>query len=325
MARRTIEATLVAVCLLACLASAGARAQSKSRGEDAEYHAAITRALEEYNLGHWTEAKVFFREAHARKPSARTLRGIGLACYESRNYVEAIDYLGQALASSVQPLTAEMRSAAQKLIDQSRQFVMRAEIQLRPASAELFVDGKPVQLGADGSMLLDPGEHELSAVAPGYETAQRRVNTEGGSARQLHIVLKPQGARKQPVAAPGGEVQSDLALSDSGATQAPTDADSVLPWLAIGGSVAVAATGGVLLGLGLSDKAAVEGTRDGASWQSKKGANDRSVPLQMAGGIALGAGIAGLAASLAWQLWPAEERAVSVRLGPQGATVRTSF
>jgi hypothetical protein len=323
MTRRTVEATLVAVCLLAGAASASA--QSKSRSEEAEYHEAITRALEEYNLGHWTEARVFFREAHARKPSARTLRGIGLACYESRNYVEAIDYLGQALANSVQPLTPDMRSAAQKLIDQSRQFVMRAEIELRPASAELFVDGKPVRLGADGSTLLDPGEHELSVVAPGYETSQRRENTEGGSARQLHFVLKPQGAGKQPAAAPRGEVRSELALSGASATQPQSDSDSVLPWLAIGGSVAVAATGGVLLGLGLSDKAAVEGTRDGATWESKKGANDRSVPLQMAGGIALGAGIAGLAASLAWQLWPSEERTVSMQIGPGAATLRTQF
>jgi tetratricopeptide (TPR) repeat protein len=319
MGRKTVEATLFAVCLL--FGPAGASAQSKRA--DAEYHEAITRALDEYNLGHWTEAKVFFREAHARKPSARTLRGIGLACYESRNYVEAIDYLGQALANSVQPLTPEMRNAALKLIEQSRQFVMRAEIELVPESAELFVDGKPVQLAADGSMLLDPGEHEISAIAPGYETAQRRVNTEGGSARQLHFVLKPRGARQQPLAAPRSEVRSELALNR--VDSAASDSESVLPWLAIGGSVAVAATGGVLLGLGLSDKAAVEGTRDGASWESKKGANDRSVPLQMAGGVALGVGLAGLAASLAWQLWPSDERAVSLQVVPGAATLRTRF
>jgi hypothetical protein len=323
MARRTVEATVVAVCLVFGAASASAQ-QSKSRADEAAYHDAITRALDEYNLGHWTEAKVFFREAHARKPSARTLRGIGLACYESRNYVEAIDFLGQALASSVQPLTPDMRSAAQKLIEQSRQFVMRAEIELVPETAELFVDGKPVQLAADGSTLLDPGEHEISVVAPGYETAQRRVNTEGGSARQLHFVLKPQGAHKQPIAAPRS-VRSELALNDAGSASTPSDSESVLPWLAIGGSVAVAATGGVLLGLGLSDKAAVEGTRDGASWESKKGANERSVPLQTAGGVALGVGLAGLAASLAWQLWPSDERALSVQLAPGAATLRTRF
>lgn len=303
---RTVDAIGLASWLILGAASAHAQS-SKTRAEDAAYHEAIGRALQEFNLGHWTEANVFFREAHARRPSARTLRGIGLACYESRNYVDAIDFLGQALVSSVQPLTADMRTAATKLIEQSRQFVMRAEVELSPKNAELFVDGRPVRLAADGSTLLDPGEHELSVVAAGYTTSQRRVNTEGGSSRQLHFVLKPKPVLAVQTAI---EVHPDLAReSESESDSEPdsdSDSESLLPWLAIGASVAVAATGGVLLGLGLSDKAAVEGTRDGASWADKKSANERAVPLQTAGGVMIGVGVAGLAASLAWQLWPSE-------------------
>jgi len=335
---RTFAAAQLASWLI--LGTASAEAQTaQTRANDAAYHEAIGRALQEFNLGHWTEAKVFFREAHARKPSARTLRGIGLACYESRNYVEAIDFLGQSLQSGVQPLTPDMRSAATKLIEQSRQFVMRAEVELAPKNAELFVDGKPVKLAADGSTLLDPGEHELSAIAAGYTTVQRRVNTEGGSERQLHFVLKPksgavaaasvpvpQRAAAPVVAAPeAAEPQPKLALMEVEAEPAPesdSGSDSLLPWLAIGGSVAVAATGGVLLGLGLSDKAAVETTRDGGSWPNKKSANERAVPLQTAGGVMLGVGVAGLAASLAWQLWPSEEQAVSLQVGPGAVTLR---
>jgi hypothetical protein len=338
---RTFAAALLASWLIL---GTGARAQTaQSRANDAAYHEAIGRALQEFNLGHWTEAKVFFREAHARKPSARTLRGIGLACYESRNYVEAIDFLGQSLQSSVQPLTPDMRLAATKLIEQSRQFVMRVEVELAPKSAELFVDGKPVKLAADGSTLLDPGEHELSAIAAGYTTVQRRVNTEGGSERQLHFVLKPKSgavaaasvpaprpAAPPLVAAPeAAEPQPKLALTEVEAepgseseSESDSGSDSLLPWLAIGGSVAVAATGGVLLGLGLSDKAAVEGTRDAGSWPDKKSASERSVPLQTAGGVLLGVGVAGLAASLAWQLWPSEEQGVSLQVGPGALTVR---
>jgi hypothetical protein len=326
---RTLDAILVAGWLI--LGSASAHAQSSRAGAgDAAYHEAIGRALQEFNLGHWTEAKVFFREAHARRPSARTLRGIGLACYESRNYVEAIDFLGQALVSSVSPLTADMRSAATKLIEQSRQFVMRAEVELSPKNAELFVDGKPVRLAADGSTLLDPGEHELSVIAAGYDTSQRRVNTEGGSSRQLHFVLKPklvlaaQAATEVHPDHVNPSVPSPVPLPVP-ASNSDSDSESLLPWLAIGASVAVAATGGVLLGLGLSDKAAVEDTRDGGSWANKKSASERAVPLQTAGGVMIGVGVAGLAASLAWQLWPSEERGPTVYVAPGSVVLRERF
>jgi hypothetical protein len=336
---RIVEAALLAAWLVSSAVSTQAQSAAQTRGEDAAYHEAITRALQEFNLGHWTEAKVFFREAHARKPSARTLRGIGLASYESRNYVEAIDFLGQALTSTVQPLTSDMRNATNKLIEQSREFVMRAQIDVTPQNAELFVDGKPVRLAADGSTLLDPGEHELSVVAAGYATTQRRLNTEGGSERQLHFTLKPKpvtpgaiNSTPQPSAAPeiaaAEEVQPKLALTESEASESSdgdSDSDSLLPWLAIGGSVAVAATGGVLLGLGLSDKAAVEGARAGGSWSDKKNADKRAVPLQTAGGVMLGVGIAGLAASLVWQLWPSEAQGVSLMVGPGAVSARGRF
>jgi hypothetical protein len=322
MRRRIIDAAFLAT----WLSLQTFVAQAQSRQDDAAYHEAINRALQEFNLGHWTEAKVFFREAHARKPSARTLRGIGLACYESRNYVEAIDYLGQALENRVQPLTAEMRAAANKLIEQSRRFVMRAQIELSPKNAALFVDGKPVSLGADGSVLIDPGEHEISATAPGYATVQRRVNSEGGSERQLHFELSPQGsARAVSAAQPAPEATVAEAPAPLEAEPADEGGSALLPWLAIGGSVAVAATGGVLLGLGLSDKAAVEDTRDGGSWSSKKSANDRAVPLQVAGGVMLGVGVAGLAASLAWELWPSDERESALLIGPGVLTLRERF
>jgi hypothetical protein len=314
----TLDAILLAGWLSLGAASVHAQA-SQARAEDAAYHEAIGRALQEFNLGHWTEANVFFREAHARRPSARTLRGIGLASYESRNYVDAIDFLGQALASSVQPLTTDMRNAAMKLIEQSRKFVMRAEVDLSPKNAELFVDGKPVRLAADGSALLDPGEHELTVTAAGFHASQRRVNTEGGSSRQLHFVLEP-----KPVvpAQAASEVQPALVPATS-ATD--SDSESLLPWLAIGASVAVAATGGVFLGLGLSDKAAVEGTRDGGAWASKKSASERAVPLQTTGGVLIGVGVAGLAASLAWQLWPSEEHALTLSVAPGGLEFRERF
>jgi hypothetical protein len=307
------EARIGMVLLLAsALALGAARAHAQHTTDD--YQESIAKALQEFELGHWTEAKVFFLRAHAIRPSARTLRGLGLACYESRNYVEAIDYLSQALGSTVQPLTPGMRNAASGLIAEARQFVMLVRIELEPASAELRVDGKLAMLAPDGSTLLDPGEHELSVSAAGYERLRRRVNTEGGSELQLHLVLQPSAAATQPLAS--GDFQEPEPVD--------SDSESVVPWLVIGGSVALAAAGGVLLGLGLSDKAAAEDVQDGDDYSDKEAAYSRSVPFQTAGGIMLGVGIAGIAAGLAWQLWPdSETTTVSVR--GTGLSLRHQF
>lgn len=316
--RRLLDSTILAA-TLAVAAAAPIKAQTSS-GSDADrvYHDAITRALQEFDLGHWTEAKVFFREAHARKPSARTLRGIGLACYESRNYVEAIDYLEQALASSVQPLTPEMRTSATRLIEQSRQFVMRAQIEVQPANAEVRVDGKLAKLGAGGALLLDPGEHELSVSAAGYAPLRRRVNSEGGSAQQLHLALKPRAE------APGA-AQLTAAPDEALEPESQTPSRSIAPWFVIGGSGAVAIAGGVLLGIGLSEKAAVEDVKDGARWSAQKAAADRAVPLQAAGGVMLGLGLAGVAAGVIWQLSNGAEETLAVSVSPTGVNVLQRF
>src|SRR5437763_10868 len=74
---------------LACSQPQPVAAQSAAAQASAEqnYDELIRQAVTEFSLGHWTEAKVFFARAHARNPNARTLRGLGLSCYEARSYV----------------------------------------------------------------------------------------------------------------------------------------------------------------------------------------------------------------------------------------------
>ena len=320
------RAHFAAACLVCGIALSDVPVEAQA--QRSPYQEAIARALQEFNLGHWTEAKVFFMQAHVLKPSARTLRGMGLASYESRNYVEALDYLQQALASVVQPLTPDMRSAAVRLIDQSKQFVMRVEVDLEPAAAELLVDGKPVRVAADGTILLDPGEHELTVLASGFDPLRRRVNTEGGSQTRLHFVLTPRPTAPVTVVQPALELTppQPSAASPSTRPEPAEESGSIAPWLVMGGGVAIAAGGGVLLALGLSAKAEVENARDGGDWSDAESANGRAVPLQTAGGVMLGVGAAAFAAGLAWQLWPsAETQSLTVSASGLGLDLRQSF
>lgn len=282
--------------------------------EDPAYLAVIDKALLAFNQGHWTEAKVFFAEAHALQPSARTLRGLGLASYESRSYVAAIEYLEQAMVSQVHPLTPEMRMLAAELVAEARQFVTRVHVVLSPSRATLRVDGRPAQYTADGTILLDPGEHELLAMAAEFRPMRRRVESEGGRELRVRMVLE-----RKPISRGRGGATA-FASADSH--------DSTGPWLVVAGGGVLAAAGAVVLGYGLSAKAEVEEAGADSDYDSVREAHESAVPLQVAGGIMLGVGVAGVLTGLALRYWPERREHVpagAVALGPQGVTWSGTF
>lgn len=168
--------------------------QATPVASDTEYEALIKSGLAEYNLGHTAEAKAYFLRAHAVRPSARTLRGLGLVCYEQRLYVAAVGYLEQALVHAERPLTPEMRSEVEQRLRESRSFVSHVTLKLTPANLGLRVDGKPPVFDRDGSMMLDLGTRELIAEAPGYKTHTRRVDALGADHGELRIELEPAAA-----------------------------------------------------------------------------------------------------------------------------------
>src|SRR5690349_17885891 len=85
-----------------------APAQPASPG-DRDYDATIESALNEYRLGNWDEATALFVRAHALRPSARTLRGMGLSEFENRKYVLALVHCSAALSDARNPLNTEQR------------------------------------------------------------------------------------------------------------------------------------------------------------------------------------------------------------------------
>jgi hypothetical protein len=111
------------------------------------YRTLVDAALEESAAGRWEEARALFRQAHEVSPNARTLRGIGMASYELRDYAEAVRMLAGALDSTVTPLTEEQRAQVTELLGRARAFVGRYEVDL-PEGASLSVDGAAATLEA---------------------------------------------------------------------------------------------------------------------------------------------------------------------------------
>ena len=158
---------LAAVAALAVTAVAAAGwAQDKSNDAGAvAVPVLIGDAVAEYDAGRYEEARALFRLAHEKAPSARTLRGIGMASFEMRDYVEATRALSASLRDQRRPLTADQRKHAQALLARAETFVGQFALKLSPASLSVFVDGRPAVLEGDGSLLLALGRHEIRHAA----------------------------------------------------------------------------------------------------------------------------------------------------------------
>ena len=237
---------LAAVALAPQLVASAAVAQ-KSQGEtDPEapgYRALIDEAVSEYEAGNFEESRALFGQAHALMPSARTLRGLGMAEFELRNYTSSAGYLEQALASRSRPLDGELREKTEVLLERANRFIGRFTLDLEPRSADIELDGDPADLDAQRTLVLAAGDHTLEVTAPGRAAARRTLRVRGGELQTLRIVL-PELAAVAPSAA-------TLPAQSQGRAELTADTDdggSVFesPWfwvalsaVVVGGAVAV--------------------------------------------------------------------------------------
>jgi len=245
--RALVRALAVAFGVFALLSLAGpALAQKRAdRAADVKYQELIRRALEEYTAGNWTEARVFFEDAHAISPNARTLRGLGMTSYEARSYVEAISFLEQALASQVRPLTPQIAQETRRVLDQARRFVSPVGISVEPDTAELHIDGKIITKQQRDSVVLDPGEHEFTGSAPGFEPGRSVLVAEGGRRLNLHMVLRSETPVREPAL---GQVVAQPQAAEP--ARAPTSVPAAGSTQQVVAGVALAVVGAGGLGAG---------------------------------------------------------------------------
>jgi hypothetical protein len=188
---RICAACLIALSLWSSSLRGHAYSQSDSEAASRPaYRELVRKALQEYALGNWAEARVYFSDAHTMYPNARTFRGLGMTCYEARNYVEAIEFLEQALSSTEQPLTQKLAAESRKILEQAQRFVVRLVLTVEPRDAQVTLDSRPLPRRTNGAILLDPGSHELQATASGFVPDRRTVLAMSGEPLQVSIQLR---------------------------------------------------------------------------------------------------------------------------------------
>lgn len=186
-----------------CLASSSisARVQAQSEAPPApppsgllasdNYKAVIREALAEFEEHHYQESRALFMRAHELQPSARTWRGIGFSAFELRDYVDSVNNLEQALASTERPLQGELRSDTVNMLERSYGFVGRYTVALAPSNAVLVVDDVETSLHDGARLMLSIGHHVVEARAPAYQPDKRALEVAGHENTGLSFSLAP--------------------------------------------------------------------------------------------------------------------------------------
>ncbi len=204
LSKRGLWTRVALLFVLAGPIGAAAAEESTTSDADARYRSTLKDALAEYDAGHFEEARVLFRRAHEINPNARTLRGIGMASFELRDYVAAVRTLSAALVETRKALNVEQRTHAQGLLERSRMYVDIYTLKISPADARVLIDGRVPDTEPDGTVILGFGAHNLEASKSGYVLRTLGVNVRGGERKELAVTLE-----RKPGAQPGEPSASD--------------------------------------------------------------------------------------------------------------------
>ncbi|HEY2733585.1 MAG TPA: hypothetical protein VGI70_06350, partial [Polyangiales bacterium] len=185
-------------------------------------------------------------------PSARTLRGLGLALYEARHYPDSIRYLEQALSDSRRPLTPKQRDEVGATIERAKLFVGHLALRVEPTDANVTINGQPIERDDAGKIVTEAGWLDFEVSAPDYKTMLRRLQINPGDEQSLTVRLEPEKgvAASTSESAPAPTAASVPPPTPAVTAPAPYQRSSALTtwkWLVGAGAVAGLASGGALL------------------------------------------------------------------------------
>ncbi len=182
--------------LLATPRPVAAQAESTPRG----YEDWVRDALESQKRGDFERAHASFAEAHALRPNARTLRGMGVASFQAGHDLRALKELEAALAHPEKPLDAELRAAVEDLMARAHARLGVVTVNVTPLEAIVQVDDRPELARANTPLTLEPGPHTLHLRAEGYTEQSFGIDVAQGSKQSVRVALvKESEASPEPL------------------------------------------------------------------------------------------------------------------------------
>ncbi|MCB9595199.1 MAG: tetratricopeptide repeat protein [Sandaracinaceae bacterium] len=308
MLRRLAAGLFTAV---VCLAPLRVAAQEEREPEaSVEPSDTTARAREYFGQGveltrqdRWGEALVYFRRSLALVERPNTLFNIAGILVRLGRGRDAVEHYERYLR--VAPEDDPDRAAALAALEDARAALAHLRLSVRPADAELRVDGLRIDgEGSERELVLDPGEHVIDLYAPRHHREVFRVSLLPGATgeRLINLVRLGAGARppehpETPETIPAlAPPEPEPVVVAPPIPAPPARVDRTPAHVTLVAGLATAVVGGAVLVWGLVERAWIEGAPAGESWERYAEAYDRSQILAPVGifGLVLGAGLAGL-------------------------------
>ncbi|AKT37386.1 hypothetical protein [Chondromyces crocatus] len=166
-----------------------------------------------YDAGKYEEALIAFRKADEQFRAPTVLLMMARAhlklghLREARTHYQRV--LEEKLADYAPQAFFDAQTAADKELDALLPRIPTIQIKITgaaPGEAQVFIDGKPAP--HDVPVLHDPGNHAITAWAPGRTPTTQMVDLREGKTTQLTLVLQP---GTQPAAQPGAQPGAPIA------------------------------------------------------------------------------------------------------------------
>jgi hypothetical protein len=225
------------------------------------YDELIDAALRAADRNDWAGAYSAFERAVAIEPSARALRGMGVASYRMAHYARASSLLRRALVEPGRALDAELREATESLAKRAAEHVGYCVLEPPGAQVAVTVDGEPVLLDEAGRMVVDEGWHVLDMSARGFAPRRLSVHVLAQATEHLMADLEPLDEHAtQPAAppVPPAPPPVDVGRPQAMETSSPGESSSAIPershpakggrtitWIALGAVPVFAAGAGL--------------------------------------------------------------------------------
>jgi hypothetical protein len=142
-----------------------------------------------------------FEKAYRASPNYAVLYNLALAYGDAGRRIDEVQTFERFLAEGGDQIPAERRAEVKATIERERAHIATIELDIAPARAEVFVDGRELGTGPFVSLDLEPGHHVVFARQSGFVPEVLDIELEPGKQNRAKLTLKPERGSSFAVAA----------------------------------------------------------------------------------------------------------------------------
>lgn len=246
--------------------------------------------------------KIYPRALGAHRNAGLVARGLGRVALAARSFREVARKAPLEASESRRRWAAPAAKEADLLEPRVPHLVVKLSPDPTPDGIVVRLDGEPIgDALLKTQIALDPGEHDVTAEAPGYKGASQHIKL--AEKELVDVALTLEALPKPPETGPG-----PIATSAGPAPPAPTPIAPII----------VTATGGVLVGVGLVFGAMAKSTKDGCSGGlcSSQSDIDKAKSQATLSTVFTAVGVAAAAGGATWWVLSSRKSGESTALSP---------